>query len=134
MPQNRIFKRDSSILATKSSSPDLCSFSKWLESPRYWHHLVPPSPGLPNAHSRFCRRKENVVCHLEKGRFFWELKAMNSRKCFSDVWDFNETQDVHCQVAPMFIFKLSLCYHIFAQNTAFCSSAFLFAYISVQHS
>lgn len=110
-------------------------FSKWLLFPPYRHGV--PSPLSVATSSGQIHRTDshhkNVPHHLEK---YSLVGASDSefQKIFFRCLSFNETQDIYCQVVPMLIFELSLCYHLFAQNTALCYSAFLFAYISVEHS
>lgn len=107
-------------------------FSKWLLFPPYWHGV--PSPlWVATCSGQIHRHHKNVTHHLEKYSLVGDSDS-EFKKIFFRCLSCNETQDTYCQVVPMLISKLSLCYHLFAQNTALCYSAFLFAYISVEHS
>lgn len=129
--QNHAFKETLSFSSEKNNSLDLCPFFK-MAPVSSLPARCPLSP-FSCYKLRTDSHHKNVPHHLEK---YSLVGASDSefQKIFFRCLSFNETQDIYCQVVPMLIFELSLCYHLFAQNTALCYSAFLFAYISVEHS
>lgn len=121
LTQNHIFQRFFHSWQ-KSISPGLCSFFKWLEFLHYLHLPIPPFPDaersqqIPQARGWWCLSllSDTSKCLSLGSQILLGVSDDECQKLLFRCLGFNETQAIHCQVAPSFILKLSICYHVFA--------------------